>query len=174
MTDNKVGIYLYGSTFNSISDNSIVNNGGAGLWYFGSSHNNMLSNNVADNQISMYFELQCRNNTIYHNNFVNNELQFFPDIDSVNSWDNGVEGNYWSNYNGTDDDGNGIGDTQYVIDENNQDNYPLITEYIIPEFPSPTSTPEPDPFPTTLVVASIATIAVIVIGILVYFKKFRK
>ena len=50
---------------------------------------------------------------------------------SVNIWDNGFEGNYWDNYNGTDGDGNGIGDTPYIINENNQDNYPLVN--VIPE-----------------------------------------
>ncbi len=39
---------------------------------------------------------------------------------------------------------------------------------------SPTPTPEPAPFPTTLAVASIAIIAVTGIGILVYFKKYKK
>ena len=37
----------------------------------------------------------------------------------------------------------------------------------------PTSSPEPEIFPTTLVIASIVIIAVIGIGILVYFKKLR-
>ena len=43
-----------------------------------------------------------------------------------NFWDNGKEGNYYSNYNGTDADRDGIGDTPYVIDSNNQDRYPLV------------------------------------------------
>jgi len=55
---------------------------------------------------------------------------------AINIWDNGSEGNYWSNYNGTDSNGDGVGDTPYVIDENNQDNYPLMEQFIIPEFPS--------------------------------------
>jgi len=84
----------------------------------------------------MYFFKQSSNNTIYSNNFVNNDLQVLIDTDSANVWDNGAEGNYWNNYTGTDNDGDGMGDTPYVIDENNQDNYPLVKQYIIPEFPS--------------------------------------
>jgi len=134
LTANELGIYLYGSTYNNISSNAITTNIEAGLWFFGSHHNSVLSNNITDNQISMHFEMQCLNNTIYHNNFVNNDLQFFADLDSVNFWDNDSEGNYWSNYNGTDNDGDGIGDTPYIIAESNQDNYPLMN--VIPEFPS--------------------------------------
>lgn len=141
ITGNKLGIYLYGSTYNNISGNSITTNIGAGLWFFGSHYNEVVSNNVTDNQISMHFELQCLNNTIYHNNFVNNDIQFISDTGSVNSWDNGVEGNYWSNYNGTDNNDDGIGDTPYVIAESNQDNYPSMNQYIIPEFPSWTVLP---------------------------------
>jgi len=39
---------------------------------------------------------------------------------------------------------------------------------------SPSPSPEPEPFPTTLAVASIAAIAIIGVGILAYFKKYRK
>jgi len=44
-------------------------------------------------------------------------------------WDDGYPsgGNYWSDYAGVDADGDGIGDTPYVIDENNTDRYPLIS-----------------------------------------------
>jgi len=57
----------------------------------------------------------------------------------ANFWDDGVEGNYWSDYeekypNATEIDGTGIWNTPYVIDEYNQDNYPLV-----PEFPTWTS-----------------------------------
>jgi len=134
VTANEWGIYLYGSGYNNVSGNSITNNKEIGLWFFGSSHNNMVRNNITNNQRSMYFEMKAFNNIIYQNNFVNNALQVFADTDSVNSWDKGEEGNYWDNYNGTDGEGNGIGDTPYIINENNQDNYPLTN--VIPEFPS--------------------------------------
>ena len=85
------------------------------------------------------------NNLIYNNSYVNNTRQIlifkgFMVPDSINIWDNGVEGNYWSNYeerypNATEIDGSGIWDTPYIIDENNQDNYPLV-----PEFPTWTAT----------------------------------
>ena len=77
------------------------------------------------------------NNTIYHNDFVNNGLQVLAD-GSANYWDNGYSsgGNYWSDYNGADADHDSIGDTPYIIDANNTDHYPLMTQYIIPEFPS--------------------------------------
>lgn len=67
------------------------------------------------------------NNVIYHNNFVGN----YEDTSisrSINVWDDGYPsgGNYWSNYNGTDSNNDGIGDTPYIIDQNNTDNYPLV------------------------------------------------
>jgi hypothetical protein len=37
-----------------------------------------------------------------------------------------MEGNYWSDYNGTDTNQDGIGDTAHIIDANNTDNYPLM------------------------------------------------
>ena len=91
------------------------------------------------------------------------------------SWNNSTTGNYWSDYNGTDADGDGIGDIPHVLDEKNQDNYPLMTPYKIApaSSPEPTTTPKPTPtkFPTALVTASAITAVTVGAGLLVYFMK---
>jgi len=46
---------------------------------------------------------------------------------SNNTWNNGCEGNYWSNYNGSDLDNDGVGDTDLPWE--GVDNYPLMNLY---------------------------------------------
>jgi nitrous oxidase accessory protein NosD len=124
------------------------------------SSNSIVGNQIANNDIGTYFLWMgdfyswkpnpfYMNNSFYNNNFINNNqsvvnghIIYTPDC--ANIWDNGISGNYWSNYNGTDNDGDGIGDTPYVIDANNQDNYPLMSPVaivVIPEFPTWTILP---------------------------------
>ena len=68
-------------------------------------------------------------NVIYHNNFVDNMVQVYS-YDSSNVWDNGVKGNYWSDYKGLDDGsggrvaGDGVGDTS--VPHHGVDYCPLI------------------------------------------------
>lgn len=71
------------------------------------------------------------NNTFYHNAFVNNQANVkFNNgmVISGNNWDNGIQGNYWSDYNGSDTDGDGVGDIPYIINSANSDDHPLITQ----------------------------------------------
>jgi hypothetical protein len=64
-------------------------------------------------------------NTLYHNNFIVPHGKAFAD--SFNMWDNGKEGNYWVDYMGNDEDGNGIGDDPYYVPGGGgQDRYPLM------------------------------------------------
>ncbi len=151
ITGNRVGIFVYMSGGTIISENCIAANG-LGIWISGFD-NQIIGNNITDNNVGVSVDFD--NNIIHHNNFVNNTVHAAVNERSspVNSWDDGVTGNHWSNYNGTDIDGDGIGDTPYVIDENNRDNYPLMAPTIIPEFPSW----------TPLLISLIAVVAMMVI-----------
>jgi parallel beta-helix repeat protein len=74
-------------------------------------------------------------NTLCHSSFVNNTLQInnlTPGY--ANSWDNGCEGNYWSDYaarypEASQVNSTGIWDTPYEIDANDIDRFPLMNVY---------------------------------------------
>jgi parallel beta-helix repeat protein len=131
------GIFIDGESNTIIGNNLTNNENGISLYY--SDNNTIVDNNILDCEQFGIWMYNSLNNLIYHNNFVNNTKQ--ADIQgSVNSWDDGYPsgGNYWSDYDGTDllcgpyqnttssYESDGIGDTSYNIDENNQDNYPLM------------------------------------------------
>ncbi|MGD2066974.1 MAG: NosD domain-containing protein, partial [Candidatus Bathyarchaeota archaeon] len=126
ITDSRFGIASDDSTNNTISENTITNSE-KGLMILNVSNITVYANTVADNEIgfSIY---DANDNTFFHNNMINNTIQVQTN-NATNTWDNGSEGNYWNDYIGVDADGDGIGDTPYVIDASNQDNYPLMTPY---------------------------------------------
>jgi parallel beta-helix repeat protein len=109
----------------SVAKNHIVNNF-RGVGVSEASNCSVYANNIANNtHCAIDMSTASNNILIYHNNFVNNSNQV-ESYQSANTWDNGCQGNYWSNYTGIDADGDGIGDTPYVIDADNQDRYPLM------------------------------------------------
>ncbi len=127
--DNYNGISLQSSGNNLISDNAITSNNYEGVSLYYSSDNIVSYNTIADNYEGMYLALYSTNNAIYSNNF-NDSLQV--SLDSTNNiWDYGNEGNYWNDYekrypNATERENPGIWNTSYIIDNHNQDNYPLV------------------------------------------------
>ncbi len=149
VTDTYEGIRLDRSGGNNISENNLANNV-YGVDVGSSSHVSISRNNITNNHEGIVLGLRSygtvsenniKNNLrgivlggsyseIYHNNFINNTRQVISDLPGYTEhWDNGCEGNYWSDYNGTDANGDGIGDTPYVIDAYNQDKYPLMNPY---------------------------------------------
>jgi parallel beta-helix repeat protein len=96
-----------------------------------SSYNNVSGNTLGKNTCGIELS-SSSSNRIYHNNFIDNKYQALVSSDSLNNvWDDGYPsgGNYWINYTGVDANGDGIGDSPYVIDANNRDNFPLMTPY---------------------------------------------
>jgi len=125
------GVALFSSSDNSVSENDIESNSFGVFLYYSSTYNAISGNTIADNSYGIEF-CQSSDNTICHNSF-DNVRQTNVIIDQYpNIWDNGCEGNYWSDYTGTDSDGDGVGDMPYVIDRYNVDNCPLINRYWIP------------------------------------------
>ena len=124
VTHNNHGIIPTVSDNNVVSSNNVFSNRFEGM-FFSFSYNNMVLENTMTNNSWGIFLFASGNNTIYHNNF-NNTNQVGWEGDEQNFWDNGVEGNYWTNYTGVDNDPDGIGDTQHIINDKNIDNHPLM------------------------------------------------
>jgi parallel beta-helix repeat protein len=139
ISNNEYGIHLISSANNTFTDNYITNNFWEGILLSRGSTNNIITgNNVTD---TSYCGLQIDeswNNVIYWNNFINNNWHAGHYGAPMNTWDDGVRGNYWGDYqekypNASELNGFGFWDTPYVINVNNTDFYPLVAPWIAPE-----------------------------------------
>jgi len=146
------GIRLASSSNSIIHDNTVLNNTGYGVAFlncskcavygnivsydrygifFYHSDSNIISGNSLSNDEYGIALVGSNNTEVVHNNFVENvyghvQLAEILNLTFTNVWDNGVEGNYWSDYQGNDVNQDGLGDRPYVINANNTDNYPLM------------------------------------------------
>ncbi len=135
------GIYFAKSNNNSIIGN-IVQNCDQAIFLESASYNTIALNHVAHNYLGIRIDRMGTipvlppppppppswYNRIYQNNIMDNNYQTWGDP-FINFWDNGYEGNYWSDYDerylNASYNKVGISDTPYVIQGNNQDEYPL-------------------------------------------------
>lgn len=122
---NPNGIAFENSQNNKIIGN-VISTSIQGLWMFKSNNNRIFENTFS--AISFYAVYLDRSNAslLLHNNFMAGNKRHVASLNSINIWDNGVEGNYWSNYTGIDYDEDGIGDVPHDIDAQNRDNNPLM------------------------------------------------
>jgi parallel beta-helix repeat protein len=140
--NNGYGIYLDDSNLNFICHNLIFKNN-FGVFLTSSSDNRVAMNNISNNDLSgiSIIMMSSSNNSIHWNDFILNGHCIYPqafDDGSGNHWNSSGnetlsyvsagEGNYWSDYNGIDNDGDGIGDTPYSIagTAHAVDNYPVM------------------------------------------------
>ncbi|MCW4015638.1 MAG: right-handed parallel beta-helix repeat-containing protein [Candidatus Bathyarchaeota archaeon] len=130
---------MWGSDLNTVSENTIIGCEDVGI-RLQESDGNIVTRNIVRNTgvgISIYI---ANNNEIIKNNFINNTIEVGADEWYARQWGYGYsinkwEQNYYSDYNGTDADSDGIGETSYLINEKNQDNYPLSEPMELPEIP---------------------------------------
>mgnify|MGYP000397905134 CR=1 FL=1 len=126
------GIQISDSAGNIVINNTITGST-VGIWLssvFGTGSNIIIGNSIVDNEYGVFI-YNSNDNIFYHNNFILNTIQV-SSSEAVNAWDDGNEGNYWTDYNGTDLDDNGIGDTPHILNENNLDHYPLMQPWPAP------------------------------------------
>jgi len=89
----------------------------------------IFNNVIASNGVGMEFcaaDVLMVGNEVYHNEFVKNKIQVRAEDGIVNIWAINGRGNFWSDYRGRDMNRNGVGDTPYVINSDNKDDFPLM------------------------------------------------
>jgi len=103
-----------------------------GLYLLGANSTLITNNTFSHNHIGLHIEYQywigffiirsCRNTSVLWNAFINNSW--------LNILDHGLETtinyNYWSDYEGYDKDGDGVGDTPHPVEDWNTDPNPLM------------------------------------------------
>ncbi|HSQ49453.1 MAG TPA: NosD domain-containing protein, partial [Candidatus Deferrimicrobiaceae bacterium] len=144
VTSQDNGIYFRNGAKNNYVFSNAISGCETGLSLFSAHYNQFYANNITGcTQTGVYLSISDFNN-FFHNNFVNNAKQaqenhqlYWWGIQNEtyysenNQWDNGKEGNFWSDYTGADTNGDGIGETPYAAYENYIDHYPLATPYDI-------------------------------------------
>ncbi|MCW4033828.1 MAG: hypothetical protein NWF03_00515 [Candidatus Bathyarchaeota archaeon] len=133
--DFNIGVYIW-NTENTVIGNTIIG-GNVGV-FLAESPNKVISNYIKDNGEGIFLgplpdTHPVLYNVVYQNTFVNNTRQVYDcectdphTIQHLNVWDDGEVGNYWSNYNGTDQNSDGIGDIPYAVSDDDTDFYPLM------------------------------------------------
>lgn len=121
-TSDWVGICLQGSNQNAVLDN-VAKECEKGISLYKADKNELIGNSLLDNMYGMRF-FSSNLNMAFHNNLIGNGEQVSLVISHQNVWDDGCEGNYWSDYNGTDLNSDGIGDT--YLPWQSLDYYPLV------------------------------------------------
>jgi hypothetical protein len=168
-----IGIYVW--TSNNIITNCAVSDNIVGILLSGDS-NNIISNYIANNEEGIFFGVnnpgdEPLNIVLTRNSFIDNDVHFsgcfcedYNTTEAVHTWDDGKEGNYWCDYKGTDQNGDGVGDVPYVIDVQNKDRYPLMQMAATPPI-------APQSLPVEALIIALLLPIIIAVAAVAYKKK---
>jgi parallel beta-helix repeat protein len=188
----------YGSSYNMVQGNTVTGGQYCGIEVHDDSDNNrVVANTIKGNTYGIEVKSATNNtlsynnitgcskigalftnasgNLIQRNNFLQNAQHAYSS-ESSNAWDADGAGNYWDTYNARDNDGNGVGDSSYVIDESNIDHHPLtqMNNKALPlEAETITPTPQPRDYSSVLIPVSISILLVALVGTAIALS-FRK
>ncbi len=140
-SNDRGGINIWASG-NHVIDSVVEDNKEYGIGLFGSENGLVTRSIIKDNTGYGIRICSSTGYLIYLNNFINNTDNVYSSNNSTNIWNSPEEltyahngniytnhlGSYWSDYIGSDADGDGIGGTPYSIDSDS-DNYPLMQPF---------------------------------------------
>jgi parallel beta-helix repeat protein len=115
-------IRLYGVSNGAIEECQLLHSEN-GILLENAHYNSIVGNLIAENRTGAVMALESRENTVTKNSFVLNGRSAH-DPGGRNLWYHGLVGNYWSDYEGDDENCDGIGDQPYTSPV--VDRYPLI------------------------------------------------
>ena len=165
-----IGIWLWTSN-NTLTVNAITENILGIL--LSAPNNTITSNYLADNEDGIFFGANEPGDlptfvTLSRNCFVANLRQLsgcvcveYNESRDLHTWDDGKVGNYWSDYKGTDSNGDGIGDAAYIVDVLNKDRYPLMQPAVSQPTPKLKTSLPIEPIAIAIVLSAIGAAAII-------------
>jgi len=110
-SNNWVGISLQDSERNIVKEN-ILSTNEKGISLYEADANTLLGNLISNNLFGIRF-FASNLNKAWLNNLIDNYEQVSLINSYQNSFDDGIEGNFWSDYTGTDVDLDGVGDFSF-------------------------------------------------------------
>ncbi len=142
LSNGKHGIFLFADDNTTVSSNNVSLNGNDGIRLQNSTYDTIMSNTIFQNERYGIYVNYYSIISLFYNNFFKGNYVNAKDISittSDNRWNNtnisgsniihgsNMGGNYWDDYNGSDSNQIGLGDTPYLIPGGNKiDKFPLM------------------------------------------------